>query len=334
MSPISEPGDTPQVSVLMLTHNHASYIAQAIASVRSQTLFPDCELLIGEDASSDATASLCEQAQHEDPEHIQVFSSPGGALGFHRNFARLLERARGRYVAFLEGDDWWCDPQKLALQVALLDRSPHLAFCGTHTRVVDQRSIRTGSSCSQTVDGRIGPPSGIEELDFQALIIGYTFHFSSVLMRREVVQLPSWIYEQYCLDRPLYLLAATMGAAGVIDAETSVYRLHDGGIWAPLSPLEKASRSRSLFGVFCRHFPRIYHHQFHLALHGILMGYLGESLGTQRRRQTARLLAMSIGACPRQALLRKHRFTFGIAKKLVMSHLKTLPALSSGRAQV
>jgi len=318
MNPISEPAAPPKVSVLMLTHNHAQFINDAISSVYRQTIFSHTELLIGEDASSDATARLCDQAQHRDPNRIKVMSSPGGPLGFHRNFARLLALARAPYVAFLEGDDWWIDPTKLEQQLSLLEAKPHLAFCGSHTRVVDQRSRRMAEVGSQPADGRIGPPPGMDELDFQDLIGSYTFHFSSVLMRREAVQLPHWIYQQYCLDRPLYLLAATKGAAGVIGAETSAYRLHDGGVWAPLSPLEKAKRSRDLFRTFCRYFPKVYRSKFDLALHGILMGYLAESLRLQTKSQTARLLAMSIWACPYQALFRQHRFTIGMMRLLVM----------------
>jgi glycosyltransferase involved in cell wall biosynthesis len=305
MSPISEPAASPQVSVLMLTHNHARYIEQAIASVRGQTLFRHCELLIGEDASTDATAGLCEQERCQEPEHIQVLSSPGGALGFHRNFARLLDRARGRYVAFLEGDDWWCDSTKLEIQMALLERSPHLAFCGTRTRVHDQRA---GASAPGEPP-LIGPPAGVSELGLNELIHGYSFHFSSVLMRRSAVQLPAWIFEQYCLDRPLYLLAARHGRAGVIDAITSVYRLHDGGVWAPLSPLDRARRSRDLFAVLERSFTERPARQFRQALSGILWGYLAEALQRGDLAQARAITLMAIRASPRQRLLHQPRLT-------------------------
>lgn len=302
MSPTSE---VCLVSVLMLTHNHASYIAEAIASVRGQTLFRHCELLIGEDASTDATAGLCEQARRQDPERIQVLSSPGGALGFHRNFARLLDRARGRYVAFLEGDDWWCDPAKLERQLALLEGAPHLAFCGTRTRVEDQRA----GAAPQCEPRLIGPPSGVRELGMDELIRGYNFHFSSVLMRRSAVQLPAWIFQQYCLDRPLYLLAARYGGAGVIDSVTSVYRLHDGGVWAPLTPLDRARRSRDLFAVLERAFAERPARQFRQALSGILWGYLAEALQRRDVVQARAITLMAIRASPRQRLLREPRLT-------------------------
>ncbi len=264
----------PLVSVLMLTRNHAPFLGQAIASVQAQS-HPHWELLIGEDASTDATAQIAAAAAAADPQRIQVASSPEGPLGFHRNFARLLERAGGRYVAFLEGDDAWIEPSKLERQLALLEADPSLAFCGGRTRVLDQRQ----AAAAGTAPTEIGPPPGTDRLGFEQLIEAYGFHFSSVLMRREAVELPGWIFRQYCLDRPLYLLAACHGDAAVLDQVVSVYRLHGGGVWAPLSPLQKARRSQELFRSFRRHFPARYGPRFRTALSHILWSYLAEALG-------------------------------------------------------
>jgi len=80
----------------------------------------------------------------------------------------------------------------------------------------------------------------------------------------------------------------------------------------------RLSEAETFFRTFCRYFPKVYRSKFDLALHGILMGYLAESLRLQTKSQTARLLAMSIWACPYQALFRQHRFTIGMTRLLVM----------------
>jgi glycosyltransferase involved in cell wall biosynthesis len=303
--PVHLDPEVPLVSVLMLTRNHEAFLQQAIASVQAQS-FRQWELLIGEDASTDGTAAVAAAAAAADPERISVFSSPDGALGFHHNFARLLSQARGRFVAFLEGDDWWLTSTKLDVQVSLLDADPSLAFCGGRTMVLDQRlALRSDPS------REIGPPGGICRLGFEQLIDGYSFHFSSVLMRRQAVQLPEWIFHQYCLDRPLYLLAARQGDAGVLDECLSVYRLHQGGVWAPLTPLQQARRSRSLFAAFCRHFPRRYRSRFRLALSHILWSYLAEAIRQSLRWQTLAIVVMGIEAAPGLRLLREPRPTLG-----------------------
>jgi len=263
---------TPRVSVLMLTRNHGDFIAQAIASVQAQSLWPQLELLIGEDGSSDSTGQQVAAAVRQHPQRIRVWSSPGGALGFQRNFARLLAAARAPYVAFLEGDDWWSDPHKLARQLALLEQDPSLALCGCRTRLEPGGSL-------------IGPPPGVCRLGFAELVRAYSFHFSAVLIRRPAIELPAWIFDQYCLDRPLYLLAARHGDAGVVDAVMSVYRQHPGGVWSSLAPLQQARRSAALFTTFEQAFAPDLAPLFRQALLPILGSYLEQALGQQCRRQ-------------------------------------------------
>lgn len=289
----------------MLTRNHEAFLQQAIASVQAQS-FRGWELLIGEDASSDGTAQVAAAAAASDPDRIRVFASPDGALGFHRNFARLLERARAPFIAFLEGDDWWLEPTKLEAQLALLQADPSLAFCGGRTLVLDQRQVTKPLSSQQ-----IGPPAGSHRLGFEQLIDSYSFHFSSVMMRREAVEIPEWIFHQYCLDRPLYLLAARQGDAAVLDQCLSVYRLHQGGVWASLTPLQQARRSRALFAAFMRHFPARYRPRFRLALSHILWSYLAEALRQRLRWQTLAIVVMGIQAAPALRLLRQPRPTLG-----------------------
>ena len=300
----------PIVSVLMLTHNHEPYLQQAIASVQAQSL-QAWELLIGEDASIDNTATIAHKAASGDC-RIHVFTSPGVALGFHYNFARLLAAARAPYVAFLEGDDWWHELYKLEWQVAMLQADPTLAFCGGCTRVLDQRPN------SGFHPGQIGPAPGAQRLSLTDLIDAYSFHFSSVMMCRRAVELPSWIFYQYCLDRPLYLLVASRGDAGVIHAELSTYRLHGGGVWAPLSPLQRATRSRELFRTLCHHFPHCYRRQFHLTLSHILWSYLSEALNHHRRLQALAVLVMGVEAAPILRLIREPRPTLASLMRVFM----------------
>ncbi len=259
----------PLISVLMLTRNHAPFITQAIASVQAQTCWRALELLVGDDGSSDGTTALVAAAAARHPGRIRVWSSPAGALGFHRNFARLLAAARAPYVALLEGDDWWCDPAKLTAQLALLQASPELSFCGARTRLWPG-------------PGEIGPPPGTSRLGFAELVGAYSFHTSSVLLRRRAISLPDWLEGQYCLDRPLYLLAACHGDAGVLDRVVSVYRQHPGGVWSSLTPLQQARRSATLFAAMEQAFGPERAGLFRQAL-GPILGHYLEGAFRQRR---------------------------------------------------
>lgn len=297
---------TPQISVLMLTRNHVRFIGQAIASVQAQTLWPQLELLIGDDASSDGTTAIVAAAAEQHPQRIHAWLSPQGALGFHHNFARLLAAAKAPYVAFLEGDDWWCDPNKLQRQLAMLAASPELAFCGAHTRLWPG-------------PGQIGPAPGVSRLGFAELVAGYTFHTSSVLMRRSAVELPSWIFDQYCLDRPLYLLAAQHGDAGVVDGVMSVYRQHPGGVWSSLTSLQQARRSAALFVAMARAFGPERAPLFRQALGPILCSYLDRALSQGRRREALAILLLLLRPAARAPGL---RWWAAVGRRLVLQPVR------------
>lgn len=117
----------PTVTVVMPAYNAAAYVRRAIDSVLAQT-WVDRELLVVDDGSSDGTLDVL--AGYGNRLRVITQANAGPAAARNRG---LLE-ARGRYVAFLDADDWWL-PTKLERQVALLDARPDVGFCSTATRV-------------------------------------------------------------------------------------------------------------------------------------------------------------------------------------------------------
>ncbi len=283
----------------MITRNHGPYIAKALQSVLDQRLDGSLEILIGEDASTDDTGAICTELAARHPECVRLFSSPGGAIGMHANFGRLLAAARGRYFAFLEGDDYWIAPDKLARQIALLEGNPGLALCGTRTAVVE-----FDPEAGWRATGELGPVQVQTTYTFSELIPHYNFHFSSVLVRRSSVELPEWVSRQYCIDRPLYLLAAQHGDAGFIDAVTSAYRQHDGGVWSGQGMRYKADASRTLFRAFMEHFPAQYRPAFRRAISGILWYYLSIARGAGDRAIGREVFRAALAAAPLHRLAR------------------------------
>lgn len=106
----------PLVSVLMITYKHAAFIGQAIEGVVAQQCDFPFELIIGEDASQDATLAIALDYQRRFPHIVRVIHARAN-VGMNANGSRIFARARGEFVAFCEGDDYWCSPHKLARQV-------------------------------------------------------------------------------------------------------------------------------------------------------------------------------------------------------------------------
>lgn len=117
----------PLVSILLITYCQEKYIAQALDSVLMQRCGFEYEIVIGEDASPDATLSVCESYRERYPERIRICPSQANS-GLVRNYYRVFEACRGKYIVDLAGDDFWSDPERLQKQVDILEKYPQLSF--------------------------------------------------------------------------------------------------------------------------------------------------------------------------------------------------------------
>lgn len=112
--------EIPMVSVAMLTYNHQDYISEAIESVLMQKTSFKVELVIAEDFSPDNTRAIVVDYQKRFPDKIKVILQNEN-VGARKNNTALLSNLKGKYVAALEGDDYWIDPYKLQKQVDFLE---------------------------------------------------------------------------------------------------------------------------------------------------------------------------------------------------------------------
>ena len=225
----------PLISVLMMTRNHQDYLEQAVASVLVQELSEPFELLIGEDASSDRTLALALRLQQQHPERIRVLHAERN-VGITANFLRLVARARGRYLALLEGDDYWTDPSKLRLQLELLRRHPEAACAAAAT------ANRTPCLPLQPA------------YDLFDILRRYPVHTSTLLIRAEHLltypRFPDIIgWESMMLG---YLLAR--GSCVHLNRTVSFYRRHEGGLWHNADRLDRLERGRQCIDALDAYF--------------------------------------------------------------------------------
>lgn len=116
------------VSVLVITYNQQKYISMALDSVLSQSVDFEYEILIGDDHSTDGTAEVIKRYHKMYPDRIRVFTQTENK-GASFNLYTLLSNAKGRYIAELEGDDRWSDPDKLRLQTEFLEKNSEYSGC-------------------------------------------------------------------------------------------------------------------------------------------------------------------------------------------------------------
>lgn len=116
----------PVYSVIMVTYYHENYIRRALESVLSQTVVDSIEIIIGDDGSKDNTIFILKEYEKK-YSFIHVYAHEN--WGLSKNLYSLLKKAKGKYIAILEGDDYWIDNRKIEKQVFLLDNNNCIATC-------------------------------------------------------------------------------------------------------------------------------------------------------------------------------------------------------------
>lgn len=128
------------VSVIVITYNQEKYIRQALNSVVSQVANFSFEILVGDDASTDRTSKIIREYSLKYPGLIiPVFQKTN--VGAARNAYDLCKMAKGKYLAFCEGDDYWLSDDKLQLQVDFLENHKELVGCSHRCVLVDKAGV-------------------------------------------------------------------------------------------------------------------------------------------------------------------------------------------------
>src|ERR1019366_3341074 len=174
----------PVVSICMITYNHEPYLRQAIESVLAQQTSFEFELVIGEDCSTDRTRDIALEYQDANPDVVRVLPNTG-RLGANKNFERTLASCRGKYVAMLEGDDFWTSAQKLQHQVDVLEAHPDLAVIFHQVRISPEGAPERA---------RIWPDSTTpQRTNIRDLLHGSYMQTASVMVRNpRLPRLPEW----------------------------------------------------------------------------------------------------------------------------------------------
>lgn len=112
--------EIPLVSVVIPAFNSERYLGRAIRSVLSQT-YPRIECIVVDDGSTDHTPDVIASFESQ----VRSIRQPNGGASRARNTG--IEAARGRYIAFLDSDDYWLR-NKLDLQIGVLLKDPELVL--------------------------------------------------------------------------------------------------------------------------------------------------------------------------------------------------------------
>ncbi|WP_053069198.1 glycosyltransferase family 2 protein [Bizionia psychrotolerans] len=229
------------LSVRVQCYNHGLYIQQALESIiMQQTNFP-FEVVIGDDFSTDDSLAIIDAviAKNTNAQiRFHVLDRPVGGtywkdrqkLGRLHNFTNIIDNCQGKYIALLDGDDYWTDPLKLQKQVDFLESNIDYVICFHEARVLweDEKNHNSIRFNSQFLWNKMNVNKFVYSA--QDVFNGPFMATASVMYRNTTISFPKWFYEAYSGDITLYGLIIGESKIKYMTEVMASYRKHPDGI--------------------------------------------------------------------------------------------------------
>jgi glycosyltransferase involved in cell wall biosynthesis len=240
-----KPGDV-KLSVSLITYNQKKYIKQAIEGVLQQKTNFAYELIIGDDCSADGTRDILINYQNKHPELIHLILHPKKNEGIPGkvNFLSTLNAATGKYIALLDGDDYWMDKNKLQKQVDFLEAHPGYAIC-CHRIYIKKDDQKPKLHKDEFM------PSTEATYDIEMMAkLGNLVATPSVVYRNKLFSsLPAWFDQSPIGDYVLHMMNAQYGKIKYFPEPMAVYRQHSKGAWSGQSVMTNAANMIKVIGL-------------------------------------------------------------------------------------
>ena len=211
------------VSVRLMVYNHESYIREAIDSILKQKINFLVEVVIGDDFSTDKSLEIIREYQDTANINFKILDRKVGGeywqnrqkLGRLYNFINIVENCTGKYIALLDGDDYWTDSFKLQKQVNFLEDNQDYNLVGHHA--VNSNQEKIGNFDEDIFS--------FGDIYYRNLRIP-----TASLVFRNNLEIPDWFFKIYGGDRALIYLNSIKGKIKILSFTGSFYRIHAFGI--------------------------------------------------------------------------------------------------------
>lgn len=282
-------GTEPLISICCITYNHGPFIRQCLDGFLIQeTTFP-VEILIHDDASTDDTAAVIREYAARYPRLFKPILQTENqySKGVKPHVTFNLPRARGRYIAICEGDDFWSSPEKLARQVEVLEAHPEYVGCFHDVEVLYQDGSRAPHAM-------LGPDARVE-VSLENLLERNGIPTLSVMYRAGLqADLPPWYHQMPFGDWPMHILNAQHGRYRYLPALMATYRVHRQGAWSGIGHAAQMRNTVKVLEAVDRHLQHRHHGQ--IARRVARCHYeIAHALSGQGSGEALRHLAKSVG---------------------------------------
>lgn len=220
---------SPLVSVCIVTYNQETMIRDAVDSALLQDLDVPYEIIIGDDYSTDGTREILRRYQHAHPDRIRLnlHGEHYEGITARKNMVVNLSTARGKYIALLDGDDYWISTSKLRHQVADFEANPDvtLSFHDAEVRYENEEARARHAARSESIEegerfsNRCSPALARDRwFTHKEMIHGrckegpFYVPASSVMFRRSsFCPVPDWFWGVYFADKVMQIYLSQQG---------------------------------------------------------------------------------------------------------------------------
>lgn len=216
-------------TVLLISYNHRDYISKAIESVLEQKTEYEFIIKIFDDASTDGTQNIIREYAEKYPDKIIPYLNDKN-MGAQENILQAYKSVDTKYCCLLECDDYWCDPNKLQIQIDALEKHPECSFSSHNTICVNiNDKYRKKEDKKLLVQNKKLKELSIISLnDVRVLKHNYLTHISSRIIRTNAID---WNelknIEDLLYDNCQFYYLLLKGKMYYIDKVMSVYNMNN-----------------------------------------------------------------------------------------------------------
>lgn len=223
------------VSIICVVYNQAEYIKDVLDGLLRQKTDFAYEILVHDDASTDGTVEILQEYRRRYPKIIHLIPETENQYAKGVDIVKdiVLPHVRGKYIAYCEGDDYWCYEGKLQAQYDLMESHPEISLCYhngiTHDLKKEEMGLAVVGRSSGILEGEdiicpangiypisssfyrteylaekpeFGAPTGDEELRFYMACCGQIYFINKVWCTLRRFAPGAW-YGKYCSDRKI-----------------------------------------------------------------------------------------------------------------------------------
>ncbi|WP_150464659.1 glycosyltransferase family 2 protein [Francisella sp. XLW-1] len=242
-------GINPLISILCVTYNHEKYIAQALDSFLMQETDFVFEVIIRDDASIDGTADIIRGYEKNYPNIIKpIYESENQYSKGIKASQVIMKKAKSKYIALCDGDDYWTDPHKLQKQVDFLEANPEYVICYTGVRTIDADGI--------PVDDYVG--GATNDLTSHEMQRGSPINTLTTVFRNVIEEFPPEFNFTMIGDMFIWSLLSHYGKGKFMkDVKSCVHRQHRYGIHSLIGDKQRSLMALTLFTSLLKYYSRI-----------------------------------------------------------------------------